>query len=52
MKSSAGGSAGLPEKRKTARSKVPHHAFTELERPRNGARNAARTRAAWLAAAK
>ena len=52
MKSFDGGSTGCPENRLTARSKVPHHAFTGEERPRYGARNAASTSAACVAAAK
>ena len=52
MKSSDGGSAGAPENRLTARSNEPHHAFTGVERPRYGARNAASTSAAWVAAVK
>src|SRR5260370_27765173 len=52
MKSSEGGSAGRPENRNTARSNVPHHALTGDDRPRYGARNAASTIAAWVAAAK
>ena len=38
MNEFAGGSAGSPEYRPTARSKVPHHALTGVERPRYGAR--------------
>ena len=34
MKSSDGGSAGMAEKRLTAMSNDPHHAFTAVERPR------------------
>ena len=52
MKSSDGGSVGLPENRWTARSNAPHQAFTGDERPRNGARNSDRTSAAARAAAK
>ena len=52
MKSSDGGSAGRPENRLTARSNEPHHALTGVERPRYGARNAASTSAARVAAAK
>jgi hypothetical protein len=52
MKSGDGGSAGSPEKRLTARSNEPHHALTGVERPRYGARIAARTSAARVAAAK
>ena len=36
MKSFDGGSTGCPENRLTARSKLPHHAFTGEERPRYG----------------
>src|SRR5256885_1548554 len=43
MKSSDGGSAGRPEKKWTARPKVPPPAFTGRDRPRNGARTSART---------
>ena len=46
MKSCDGGSAGRPENRLTARSNEPHQALTGVERPRYGARNAARTSAA------
>ena len=52
MKSFDGGSAGWPENRLTARSKVPHQALTGVERPRYGARSSASTSAAWVAAAK
>ena len=52
MKSPAGGSTGRPEKRLTARSNEPHQALTGVERPRYGARSAARTSAACVAAAK
>ena len=52
MKSSEGGTAGWPENRLTARSNEPHQALTGVERPRYGARKAARTSAAWVAAAK
>ena len=52
MKSLEGGAAGSPEKRLTARSNEPHQALTGVERPRNGARNSASTRAARVAAAK
>ena len=34
MKSLDGGSTDRPEKRLTARSKLPHQAFTAVERPR------------------
>jgi hypothetical protein len=34
MKSADGGSAGIPEKRFTARSNEPHHALTGVDRPR------------------
>ena len=46
MKSFDGASTDRPEKRLTARSKVPHQALTGVERPRYGARSVARTRAA------
>src|SRR6516164_8287413 len=49
MKSFDGGSAGTPENRLTARSKEPHHAWTGVDRPRYGARNAARSMAARAA---
>ena len=52
MKSCAGGSTGSPEKRLTARSKLPHQALTGDDRPRYGARSAASTSAARVAAAK
>ena len=52
MKPPEGGSAGRPENMVTARSNVPHHAFTGVDRPRYGARNAASASAAWVAAAK
>ena len=47
-----GGSTGCPESRATARSNVPHQALTGVDRPRYGARSAASTNAAWVAAAK
>ena len=43
---------GRPENRLTARSNEPHHALTGVERPRYGARKAASTSAARVAAAK
>ena len=46
MKSLDGGSTRRPENRLTARSKVPHQALTGVDRPRYGARIAARVRAA------
>jgi hypothetical protein len=52
MKSVDGGVADRPEKRLTERSNEPHHAFNGVERPRYGARAAARTRAARVTAAK
>ena len=53
MKPSEGGVKPVgPENRLTARSNKPHHTLTGLERPRYGARRAARTRAAWVTAAK
>ena len=52
MKSWEGGSTGSPENRLTARSKLPHHALTGEDRPRYGARRAASTSAARVAAAK
>jgi hypothetical protein len=52
MKSSEEGSTGFPEKNAMARSNVPHHAFTGVERPRYGARNSASASAACVAAAK
>jgi hypothetical protein len=52
MKSSAGGSDGLPEKRLTATSNAPHHAETAVERPRNGALNSVSTCTARVAALK
>jgi hypothetical protein len=52
MKSLAGGSAGRPEKRFTARSNEPHQALTGVDRPRKGARKVLRARLALVAAAK
>ena len=52
MKSLEGGSAGAPENITTHRSKDPHHALTDVDRPQYGARNSARASAAWVAAAK
>jgi hypothetical protein len=52
MKPSERGSTGWPENMVTARSNVPHHALTGVERPRYGARNAVSASAAWVAAAK
>jgi hypothetical protein len=52
MKSSEGGSAGAPENKLTARSNEPHHALTGVERPLYGARKAASTSAARVAAAE
>ena len=49
MKSCEGGSTGSPEKRLTARSKVPHHALTGVDHPRYRARRAASTSAACVA---